>query len=111
MVGTTFSALTMILLVSHHAFACWNGDRRLEAEHGERFMALKERTSIIPFRAIIDGRQILPTDYCLELIRPPILVIAVGSFGAYLAHPYMQAGAALYVNAGYSPGGILSGIW
>ena len=63
MVGTTFSALTMILLVAHHAFACWNGDRRLEAEHGERFMALKERTSIIPFRAIIDGRQILPPDY------------------------------------------------
>ena len=111
MVGTTFSALTMILLISHHAFACWNGDRRLEAEHGERFMALKERTSIIPFRAIIDGRQILPADFWKELIRPPILVIAVGSLGAYLAHPYMQAGAALYVNAGYSPGGILSGIW
>ena len=111
MVGTTFSALTMILLISHHAFACWNGDRRLEAEHGERFIALKERTSIIPFRAIIDGRQILPPDFWKELIRPPILVIAVGSFGAYLAHPYMQAGAALYVNAGYSPGGILSGIW
>ena len=54
---------------------------------------------------------ILNTDYWKELIRPPILVIAVGSFGAYLAHPYMQAGAALYVNAGYSPGGILSGIW
>jgi zeta-carotene isomerase len=111
MVGTSFSALTMILLVSHHAFACWNGDRRLEAEHGDKFLALKERTSIMPFRAIIDGRQILPPDYWKELIRPPLLVIAVGSFGAYLAHPYMQAGAASYVNAGYSPGGILSGIW
>lgn len=31
MVGTTFSLLTQALLVGHHAFACWNGDRRLLA--------------------------------------------------------------------------------
>jgi zeta-carotene isomerase len=31
MVGTTFSLLTQLLLVGHHAFACWNGDRRLLA--------------------------------------------------------------------------------
>merc|ERR1719460_2319372 len=29
MVGTSFTLLTMILLVGHHVFAVWNGDRRL----------------------------------------------------------------------------------
>ena len=35
MVGSSFNALTMALLVGHHAFACWNGDRRLYDQHGE----------------------------------------------------------------------------
>jgi zeta-carotene isomerase len=107
MVGTSFTALTMALLVGHHAFACWNGDRRLEAAHGENFLKIKERTSIIPFQAIIEGRQQLPKDYYKELIRAPFVLIAVGSIGAYFAHPYMQAGAALARNTGLVPGGIL----
>ena len=28
MIGTTFTALTMALLIGHHGFAVWNGDRR-----------------------------------------------------------------------------------
>ncbi|KAL3800723.1 hypothetical protein ACHAWO_013265 [Cyclotella atomus] len=111
MVGTSFTALTMALLVGHHAFACWNGDRRLEAEYGDKFLAIKERTSIIPFQAIIEGRQKLPKDYYKELIRAPLVLIAVGSIGAYFAHPYMQAGAALAKNSGLVPGGILDGIF
>jgi len=107
MVGTSFTALTTALLVGHHAFACWNGDRRLEAEHGENFLKIKERTSIIPFQAILDGRQTLPKDYYKELIRAPFVLIAVGSIGAYFAHPYMQAGAALAKNTGLVSGGIL----
>jgi zeta-carotene isomerase len=108
MVGTSFTALTMALLVGHHYFACWNGDRRLEDEHGDRFLAIKGRTSVVPFGAIWEGRQILPDDYWKELVRPPLILIAVGSIGAYLAHPFMQAGAAMSVNSGWSPGGILS---
>merc|ERR1711924_253673 len=46
MVGTTFTLLTMILLVGHHVFAVWNGDRRLKDEHGERFELIRERTSV-----------------------------------------------------------------
>mmetsp|Transcript_18506 Transcript_18506/g.30286 ORF Transcript_18506/g.30286 Transcript_18506/m.30286 type:complete len:388 (+) Transcript_18506:113-1276(+) len=111
MVGTSFTALTMALLVGHHYFACWNGDRRLEAEHGESFLKIKERTSIIPFQAIIEGRQQLPKDYYKELIRAPFVLIAVGSIGAYFAHPYMQAGAALARNTGLVPGGILDDIF
>lgn len=111
MVGTSFTALTMALLVGHHAFACWNGDRRYYAEHGENFLKMKEKTSIIPFQAIIEGRQILPDDYYKELLRGPYLVIAIGTLGAYFAHPYMQGGAALAKNAGLYPGGILDGLF
>mmetsp|Transcript_16491 Transcript_16491/g.29778 ORF Transcript_16491/g.29778 Transcript_16491/m.29778 type:complete len:397 (+) Transcript_16491:48-1238(+) len=111
MVGTSFTALTMVLLVGHHAFACWNGDRRLEAEHGENFLKIKEKTSVIPFQAIWEGRQVLPDDYWKELVRAPIVLIAVGSIGAYFAHPYMQAGAALAKNSGLNAGGILDPIF
>ena len=107
MIGTSFTALTMALLVGHHYFACWNGDRRLLAEHGEDFLKIKERTSIIPFKAIIEGRQVLPKDYYKELLRAPYAFIAAGSIGAYFAHPFMQGGAALSQNAGLVPGGIL----
>ena len=107
MVGTTFTALTMALLVGHHYFACWNGDRRLLAEHGDRFLQIKDRTSVLPFKAILEGRQILPKDYYKELLRAPYALIAVGSVGAYFAHPYMQAGSALVKNTGLVEGGIL----
>ena len=110
MIGTSFTALTMALLVGHHYFACWNGDRRLLAEHGEDFLKIKERTSIVPFKAIIEGRQILPKDYYKELLRAPYAFIAAGSIGAYFAHPFMQGGAALARNAGLSEGGILSSL-
>ena len=108
MIGTSFTALTMTLLVGHHYLACWNGDRRLEAEHGDNFARIRDKTSIVPFKAVWEGRQILPDDYWKELVRPPLLLIAVGSVGAYIAHPYMQAGAALSTNAGWVPGGLFS---
>jgi len=111
MVGTSFTALTMALLVGHHAFACWNGDRRLYDEHGENFLKIKERTSILPFQAIFEGRQVLPPDYYKEFLRAPYALIAVGTLGAYFAHPYMQSGAALAKNTGLVPGGILNGMF
>lgn len=111
MVGSTFAMLTNALLVGHHAFACWNGDRRLLMEHGEAFLTVKERTSIVPFAAVVEGRQTLPPDYYKELVRAPYALIAVGTLGAYLAHPYMQAGAALVRNTGLVEGGILDGLF
>ena len=108
MVGTSFTALTMALLVGHHYFACWNGDRRLEDQYGEDFLKIKERTSVVPFKAIVEGRQVLPKDYWKELVRAPLILISVGTLGAYFAHPYMQAGAALSTNTGCVPGGIFS---
>jgi zeta-carotene isomerase len=110
MVGTSFTAFTMALLIGHHWFACWNGDRRLYDQHGEDFLKIKEGTSIVPFQAIIEGRQILPKDYYKEMLRAPYFLIAVGTLGAYFAHPYMQGGAALVRNTGLVPGGILDGL-
>jgi zeta-carotene isomerase len=101
----------MSLLVGHHAFSCWNGDRRLEDEHGENFLKIKERTSVVPFQAIIEGRQVLPEDYYKELLRAPYVLIAVGTVGAYFAHPYMQAGAALAKNSGLAEGGIFDSLF
>jgi zeta-carotene isomerase len=105
--GTPFTIETMGLLVGHHVFAAWNGDRRLAAKHGEAFEFVKARTSIVPFAAIADGRQQLPDDYWTEWVRLPYAVIAVGCGGAYLAHPLMQGAAALVQNSGYAPGGLL----
>jgi len=110
MVGSTFNMLTMALLVGHHVFACWNGDRRLAAEHGADFEVVRQRTSIIPFQAVMDGRQTLPSDYYKELLRAPYALIAVGTLGAYFAHPYMQAGAALVRNTGLVEGGVFNGL-
>mmetsp|Transcript_35271 Transcript_35271/g.94460 ORF Transcript_35271/g.94460 Transcript_35271/m.94460 type:complete len:396 (-) Transcript_35271:289-1476(-) len=113
-VGTTFCAETMALLIGHHLFSVWNGDRRLRDQHGEVFDQVEARTSVVPFAAIIDGRQKLPSDYWTEWMRLPYAVIAGGTIGAYFFHPVFQAAAALVENTGfanvpngYSPGGIL----
>src|SRR4028119_398358 len=56
-VGTTFTILTSLGLVLHHLFAVWHGDRRLLARYGEAFEAVKARTSIIPFLAVIQRSE------------------------------------------------------
>jgi zeta-carotene isomerase len=83
------------MLCLHHLFAVWNGDRRLKDKWGEKADIVRSRTSVVPFAAIIDGRQQLPPDYYKELLRPPYLVVLVGCLIAYYAHPFMQAGSTL----------------
>ncbi|AFY46718.1 putative membrane protein [Nostoc sp. PCC 7524] len=84
--GTSFTLVTSIGLVLHHLFGVWHGDRRLSYRYGEAFEIVKQRTSIIPFVAIIDGRQSLNWR---EFIRPAYL--GVGIFVALLwwAHPFL----------------------
>jgi zeta-carotene isomerase len=43
-IGTSFTALTSALLMAHHLFAVWNGDRRLADKYGGAFEAVKART-------------------------------------------------------------------
>jgi len=62
--------------------------------HLQRFDAVRERTSIVPFAAILDGRQKLPQDYYKEFLRLPYLTITFVTLGAYFAHPLMQEASA-----------------
>lgn len=68
--GTTFTLLTSIGLVLHHLFGVWHGDRRLLARYGSAFEAVKARTSVIPFWAIVQGKQTLKLE---EFLRPAYL--------------------------------------
>lgn len=90
-IGNSVAAAASIGLIGHHLFGVWNGDRRLAIRYGEAFDVVKSRTSVIPFAAILDGRQKLPKDYYKEFIRFPYLSITALTLGAYLAHPLMQA--------------------
>jgi uncharacterized membrane protein len=90
-VGTSFMLLTSIGLILHHAFGVWHGDRRLLARYGESFEKLKFRTSVIPFLAIVQGRQTLSWR---EFLRPAYLGVAgfVGLF--WWAHPILMRATA-----------------
>jgi zeta-carotene isomerase len=92
--GTDTALAASTVLVLHHVFSMWHGDRRLKRKHGETFELIKEKTSIVPFAAIFDGRQQLPDDYWREFLRGPYAIVVAGTIAAYFAHPYMQAGAA-----------------
>lgn len=90
-IGNSVALAASIGLIGHHLFGVWNGDRRLAARYGETFNIVKKRTSIMPFAAILDGRQELPKDYYKEFIRLPYLSITFLTLIAYFAHPLMQA--------------------
>ncbi|KAK4752402.1 hypothetical protein SAY87_021200 [Trapa incisa] len=90
-IGNSVAVAASVGLIGHHLFGAWNGDRRLAIRYGEAFDRVKSRTSIIPFVAILEGRQNLPKDYYKEFIRLPYLSITLLTLLAYFAHPIMQA--------------------
>ncbi len=83
-VGTTFMIVTSLGLILHHLFAVWHGDRRMQARYGESFEILKSRTSIIPFLAILEGRQTLNLQ---EFLRPAYLGVTAFVLLFWWAHP------------------------
>ncbi|CAI5469899.1 unnamed protein product [Closterium sp. Yama58-4] len=88
-IGSSFTAVTSLGLLLHHMFGVWHGDQRLEKKYGEAFDEVRKRTSIVPFAAILDGRQQLPPDYYKEFLRVPYLAITAMTIGAYFCHPLM----------------------
>ncbi|MCF4968263.1 MULTISPECIES: NnrU family protein [Nostocales] len=84
--GTSFTLVTSIGLVLHHLFGVWHGDRRLHHRYGEAFEIVKQRTSIIPFLAVIDGRQSL---HWQEFLRPAYLGVAIFVGLLWWAHPLL----------------------
>lgn len=85
-IGTSFTLLTSVGLVLHHLFAVWHGDRRLLARYGEAFVAAKSRTSVIPFLALLQGRQTLNLQ---EFLRPSYAGVVGFILLLWWAHPLL----------------------
>ncbi len=86
-IGTSFTFVTSLGLVAHHLFAVWHGDLRLEHRYGDAFCKLKKRTSIVPFFAILDGRQTLKWK---EFLRPAYLGVLAFIFLLWWGHPWLM---------------------
>jgi uncharacterized membrane protein len=84
--GTSFTLVTSLGLVLHHLFGVWHGDRRLHHRYGEAFETVKQRTSILPFVAIMDGRQSVKWQ---EFIRPAYLGVGIFVGILWWAHPLL----------------------
>jgi uncharacterized membrane protein len=84
--GTSFMVVTCAGLVAHHLFAVWHGDRRWLAKHGAAFAAAQARTSVVPFAAIVQGRQQLVWQ---EFLKPAYVGVAafIGLF--WWLHPIL----------------------
>ena len=86
-IGTTFTLVTSLGLICHHLFAIWHGDKRLEFKFGDEFLRYKKNTSIIPFLAVIDGRQEIKIREFLKLSQ---LGILIAIFVLWSSHQYIN---------------------
>jgi uncharacterized membrane protein len=84
--GTTFTLVTSIGLMLHHLFAVWHGDYRLSQRYGTEFELVKDRTSIVPFQAVLDGRQTLQLS---EFLRPAYLGVVAFVLLFAWGHPWL----------------------
>lgn len=84
--GTSFMLVTSVGLILHHAFGVWHGDRRLRLRYGEAFERVRDRTSIIPFLAIVQGQQTLMLK---EFLRPSYVGVTGFVLLFWWAHPLL----------------------
>ncbi|MBD2327459.1 NnrU family protein [Alkalinema sp. FACHB-956] len=87
--GTSFMVVTCAGLVAHHLFAVWHGDRRLTQRYGDAFTQVKARTSVVPFLAIVQGRQSLKLQ---EFLRPAYLGVSGFVLLFWWLHPLLIQG-------------------
>ncbi len=85
--GTTFTLVTSIGLMLHHLFAVWHGDYRLRQRYGQEFEDVCARTSIVPFQAVLDGRQTLQL---AEFLRPAYIGVAAFVAVFWWGHPWLM---------------------
>ncbi|NMO85355.1 hypothetical protein HI855_09825 [Cyanobacteria bacterium 150NLHA] len=95
-IGSSFMLVTCLGLIGHHLFAVWHGDRRLRARFGDAFEELRQNTSVIPFRAVIDGRQQLLWQ---EALKPSQLGIAIAVGVFWHAHRFIPIGSAAFLSS------------
>jgi len=86
-IGSTFTLVTSVGLILHHLFAVWHGDYRLQKRYGEAFTLVKARTSVIPFLAILEGRQKLILG---EFLRPAYLGVVAFIGLLWWGHPWLM---------------------
>ncbi len=98
-IGSSFMLITCIGLIGHHLFAVWHGDRRLNERFGEEFEELKRNTSVIPFIAVIDGRQKLQFK---EFLRPSQLGILIAVAAFWWSHRFITVGTELFLSSKFS---------
>jgi uncharacterized membrane protein len=84
--GTSFTFVTSVGLVLHHLFGVWHGDQRMRSRYGEAFEMVKQRTSIIPFLAVLDRRQSLKWQ---EFLRPAYLGVSAFIALLWWSHPLL----------------------
>ena len=87
---------TSLGLIGHHLFAIWHGDRRLKIKFGSAFDDLKRNTSVIPFLAIIDGRQKFQLE---EYLRPSQLGISIAVAGLWWSHRLIPLGSKAFLSS------------
>ncbi|MFN9623056.1 MAG: NnrU family protein [Cyanobacteriota bacterium] len=92
-IGSSFMVVTCVGLIAHHAFAVWHGDRRLRQRFGPAFEELRASTSIVPFQAVLSGRQQLRLE---EVLRPSQLGIAVAVGVFWWAHRWIGAASTAF---------------
>jgi len=95
-IGSSFMLVTCAGLIGHHLFAVWHGDRRLKERFGTAFDTLRDSTSVVPFVAVLDGRQQLDWR---ELLRPAQLGIAIAVGVFWWAHRYIPIGGMVFLHS------------
>jgi uncharacterized membrane protein len=85
-IGTSFTLITSLGLIAHHLFAVWHGDRRWLSRYGMAFTEVKERTSVIPFLAIMQRKQTIKWS---EFIRPAYLGVTAFIILLWYVHPWL----------------------
>ena len=96
-IGSSFMVVTCLGLIGHHLFAVWNGDRRLQNRFGHAFEELRANTSVIPFVAVLNGRQQLQWQ---EFLRPAQLGIAIAVAVFWWAHRWIGSAAVAFSRSG-----------
>ena len=96
-IGTSFTLVASLGLIAHHLFAVWHGDRRLRKRFGEAFEDVRRTTSVIPFQAVLDGRQRLVLS---EFLRPAYagIMLAVALF--WWLHRWIGSATAAFNSTG-----------
>ena len=90
-------AIAEVAELEHRARRLIEDDRRLASRFGPAFEELRASTSVIPFRAVLDGRQQLVLN---EFLRPAQLGIAIAIGVFWWAHRFIGAGATAFSRTG-----------